>query len=154
MAKCPNTILASGSQVGGVAAEERLWARPEDMTQVRPTFVLTNVTPGSDLMGSTVAALAASAVALRPQAYGFSVSALDFATNLYPVMRANEGLWSQAYPDAALVRVPHCAPHITSGPLHACAVGVCLGYPKLASCQQNALRKALLRLGALLSFWP
>ena len=97
-------------QVGDVTTEEGLWARPEDMTQLRPTYSLSAAAPGSDLTGATVAALAATAVALKPQAYGFAVNALQTATALYPIMTANEGLWSSAYADASAV----CQPPATS----------------------------------------
>ena len=91
-------------QVGDVATEEGIWARPENEAAVlRPTSTLTPLAPGSDLTGAAVAALAATAVALRTKAYGYSVAALDTATSLYPTMVANEGLWSAAYADASAV---------------------------------------------------
>lgn len=94
-----------------MALEESIWARPEDMTQLRPTSTVSPTAPGSDLTGATVAALAATSVALKSQAYGSSVTALTTALTLYPIMRANEGLWSDAYDDASAVSVLQMCRH-------------------------------------------
>ncbi|KAK9805406.1 hypothetical protein WJX73_001936 [Symbiochloris irregularis] len=90
-------------QVGNVARETSLWTRPEDMTELRPTTTLDNTTGASDMYGAAIAALAATSLALTGPAFGFSLQAMDYATSLYPLMLANEGLWSAAYPDGSLL---------------------------------------------------
>lgn len=91
-----------------MSVETSLWTRPEDMTEVRPTTVVSNATGASDMYGVAVAALAATSLALTGPAFGFSLQAMDYATSLYPLMLANEGLWSVADPDGGSVSEGWC----------------------------------------------
>ena len=50
--------------------EQALWARPEDMTQPRPSCTVSLLQPGTDVMASAVAALAATSVALQVRLSG------------------------------------------------------------------------------------
>ena len=76
-------------QVGDGNIDHLFWGRPEDMTMERPSFYLTEDAPGSDLVGETAAALAASSMvyrilndtALADEALSHARVLFDFANN-------------------------------------------------------------------------
>ena len=75
-------------QVGDGNIDHVFWGRPEDMTMERPSFYLTEDAPGSDLVGETAAALAASSMVYR------SINDLDLADE---ALRHAEELFDFAY---------------------------------------------------------
>jgi endoglucanase len=52
-------------QVGDADSDHGWWGRPEDNPLYRPAFELSDRAPGSDLLGETAAALAASYLVFR-----------------------------------------------------------------------------------------
>jgi hypothetical protein len=89
-------------QVGIMDLELKLWTRPEDMMQVRPTFVVSPQAPGADLMGHTAAALVVASAALSSAHTAASdgqlaAAALEAAEQLYLLAAANEGLYSDNF---------------------------------------------------------
>ena len=59
------------------------WERPEQMNLTRPAFVINSTFPGSDMMGSTAAAMAASAIVFNKTDSSYSSQLLDTADTLY-----------------------------------------------------------------------
>ncbi len=64
MVKCHVAPDVFYGQVGSVALDHDYWGRAEDMTMARPAYKITAQQPGSDLAGSTAAALASAAMLL------------------------------------------------------------------------------------------
>ena len=63
--------------------DEQLWIRPEQLNTTRPSYVVNNSRPGSDLLGSTAAALAASSVVFQPVNSSYAQQLVDTAEILY-----------------------------------------------------------------------
>lgn len=59
------------------------WTRPEDEDAARPVYVLSATVPGSDLLGSASAALAAVALTLGTSDGAYAASASWHAEQLY-----------------------------------------------------------------------
>ncbi|KAL3143651.1 hypothetical protein ABBQ38_002447 [Trebouxia sp. C0009 RCD-2024] len=88
--------LAFTGQIGNVGDDHASWGRPEDMTEPRPGFDLTPTAPGSDLLGQTVAALAAIAIVFQNIEPSYSNMLEAHARDLYVFATAYEGKYSDA----------------------------------------------------------
>ena len=75
-------------QVGHGQSDHNFWGRPEELAMHRPTYVLNEKKPGTDLAAEVAAALAASSIFLRntdpelaEDALSHSVEIFQFADN-------------------------------------------------------------------------
>ena len=76
-------VAAASAQVGSYVVDQQHWIRPEQLNTTRPAFVVNNSRPGSDLLGSTAAALAASSLVFRPVNSSYAQQLVDTAVILY-----------------------------------------------------------------------
>ena len=88
------------AQVGSEGADHGYWGRPEDMAMPRPVLVVDGPggKPGSDVVGGAVAALAATAVALKHTDPAFASACVASARDLYGLATTYEGTYSSALP--------------------------------------------------------
>lgn len=70
-------------QVGNYVIDSQYWGRPENMNMSRPCYVINATAPGSDLLGSTAAALAASAMVFNSSDAAYADKLLQTAEVLY-----------------------------------------------------------------------
>ena len=68
------------------------------MTTYRPSFSVTDGTPGSDLTGETAAALAAGSMAFRDTDSAYADTLLDHARRLFTFADTYQGLYTAAIP--------------------------------------------------------
>ena len=89
-------------QVGDGHIDHLFWGRPEDMTMERPSFYLTEDAPGSDLVGETAAALAASSIVYRNlNDTALADQALTHARELFEFANNFRGVYTDSIPEAA-----------------------------------------------------
>lgn len=89
------------AQVGEGKIEHKKWRRPEDMLKEPRVGIPVNAShPGSDVAGSTAAALAASALIFREQNFTYSEQLLDSAVELHAFATKHRGKYSDSIPDA------------------------------------------------------
>ncbi|XP_070534191.1 endoglucanase 4-like [Ptychodera flava] len=81
-------------QVGDGDLDHREWNRPEDLTTERPSSYVDNRTPGSDVLGETVAALSGCSLIFTEVDPVYAARCLEEAKDLYR-MATN---WRGAYP--------------------------------------------------------
>ena len=72
-----------GCQVGSYVIDSGYWVRPEEMNMSRPSYVVNNTSPGSDLLGATAAAMASSAMVFKASNSSYSSQLLQTAQTLY-----------------------------------------------------------------------
>ena len=70
-------------QVGSFLIDSQTWDRPERMSMSRPVYLVNNTAPGSDVMGSAAAALAASAIVFKDSDPNYSSRLGNVAAILY-----------------------------------------------------------------------
>lgn len=70
-------------QVGSFAIDAQSWNRPELMNMSRPVYTVNNTVPASDLLGSSAAALAASALVFKDSDPTYSSQLGETAAILY-----------------------------------------------------------------------
>lgn len=82
------------AQVADGDADHSWWGRPEDNHQFRPTFTLGAGKPkgGADIMGETVAAMAAGYAVFKSHDAGFANGLLSDAKQLYNLAKQNPGV--------------------------------------------------------------
>ena len=89
-------------QVGDGNIDHLFWGRPEDMTMERPSFYLTKDAPGSDLVGETAAALAASSMVYRIlNDTDLADNALHHARELFDFANNYRGIYTDSIPESA-----------------------------------------------------
>ena len=89
-------------QVGDGNIDHVFWGRPEDMKMERPSFYLTEDAPGSDLVGETAAALAASSMIYRIlNDTALADVALRHAEELFEFANNYRGIYTDSIPEAA-----------------------------------------------------
>lgn len=76
-------IFWESLQVGSYYIDAAYWVRPEEMNESRPAYVINSTAPGSDVLGSTAAALAASSLVFKASDSNYSAILLDTAEILY-----------------------------------------------------------------------
>ncbi|KAJ8041630.1 Endoglucanase [Holothuria leucospilota] len=89
------------AQVGDGFVDHGNWGRPEEMTVSRPAFLLDQTKPGSDVVGETVAALAAASIAFKDKDANYADELLLNAKLLFPFAVAFQGKYSDSIPNAA-----------------------------------------------------
>ena len=70
-------------QVGSYAIDATYWGRPENMKLQRPAYEVTQSAPGSDLLASTAAALAAASMVFQPTNQTYATQLISTAEALY-----------------------------------------------------------------------
>lgn len=89
------------AQVGEGRIEHKKWRRPEDMLKGPRVGIPVNAShPGSDVVGSTVAALAASALVFRDVDFAYSEDLVESAEELLAFGQKHRGKYSDVIPDA------------------------------------------------------
>ena len=89
-------------QVGDGNIDHLFWGRPEDMTMERPSFYLTEDAPGSDLVGETAAALAASSIIYRNlNDTVLADGAVSHARELFDFANNYRGSYTDSIPESA-----------------------------------------------------
>ncbi|KAK9803902.1 hypothetical protein WJX72_003331 [[Myrmecia] bisecta] len=101
MLKCKIGDNQYVGQVGLYSSLQTYYGRPEQMTGSRPVFVLDQDHPGSDLLGSTAAALAAASMVFEGVDTAYHNQLLTAAEDLYSFATAYKGKYSDSIPDAA-----------------------------------------------------
>ncbi|XP_070565336.1 endoglucanase A-like isoform X2 [Ptychodera flava] len=91
------------AHVGSVSGDHGYWGRPEDMTMARPAYKLNETLPGTDCVGSTVAALAAASIAFKDRDANYSALLLQEARELYTFAYDFRGNYGNSIPEAATV---------------------------------------------------
>jgi hypothetical protein len=84
--------------VGDIKLDHQYWGRPENMNMQRPAYAVDAKRPGSDLMGSAAAGLAAASVALKQDSAQSAVLYLARAELLYKMATKNRGLYNKFIP--------------------------------------------------------
>ena len=69
--------------MGRFDTDDAYWGKPENMNVSRPVGFVTRAGPGSDLLGGTAAALAASAMVFAPTDAAYAEQLTDLAIKLY-----------------------------------------------------------------------
>ena len=87
-------------QVGDGDIDHSYWGRPEDMKLVRPVYDINENRPGSDLVGETAAALAATSLVFKEVDPEYSELLLNHAKELYSFAMEFRGLYHESIPDA------------------------------------------------------
>ncbi|GMH34490.1 hypothetical protein BSKO_02324 [Bryopsis sp. KO-2023] len=95
----PNEFYA---QVGTGTGEHKIWMPPEEMLKdwERIGFKLNETRPGSDVVGSTAAALAATSMVFKKHDPMYSAELLQHARELYDFGNGFRGKYSDIIPDA------------------------------------------------------
>ncbi|XP_064611792.1 endoglucanase E-4-like [Liolophura sinensis] len=88
-------------QVGDGGKDHAYWGRPENMTMERPAFKVTASSPGSDVVGETAAAFAASSIAFRRVDATYSAKLLQHAKQLYEFADKHREIYSISVQAAA-----------------------------------------------------
>ncbi|CAF3760770.1 unnamed protein product [Rotaria sordida] len=88
-------------QVGDGHADHASWSRPEDWTNPRSAWKVTVQKPGSDLVGETAAALAATSIVFRSVDPEYQSILLTHARQLYDFANENRGKYSDSITNAA-----------------------------------------------------
>ena len=70
-------------QVGSTTLDAAYWGKPEQMTMARPASVISATSPGSDLLGATAAALAATAMVFKSSDPAYAATLTSTARTLY-----------------------------------------------------------------------
>jgi len=86
------------AQVGDGNADHAYWGRPEDMHMNRPCKWINPGTPGSDIVGESVAAMAAGSIAFRSKDAGYADQLLNAAKQMYSFARAHRGVFHGSAP--------------------------------------------------------
>lgn len=80
--------------MGSFAADRAFWGRPELMAMVRPAAVVNAAgAPGTDLLASTAAALAAAGMALAADDLAYSTHLIVTAQQLYGCVPGVSLMW-------------------------------------------------------------
>ncbi|KAK0059952.1 endoglucanase A [Biomphalaria pfeifferi] len=83
------------AQIGDGNTDHAYWGRPEDMTMVRPCIYINTTFKGSDVLGETVAALAAGSITFQAKgAIFYSEQLYSAAKSLYAFAMDNRGLYN------------------------------------------------------------
>ncbi|XP_077864384.1 endoglucanase F-like [Saccoglossus kowalevskii] len=80
-------------QVGDGAEDHKRWGRAEEMDIERPSFKVTPSLPGSDVVGETVAALSATAIAFKDANKPYAALLLQNAKELYDFASTYRGIY-------------------------------------------------------------
>jgi len=86
------------AQVGDGNADHAYWGRPEDMHMARPCKYINSGTPGSDITGESVAAMAAGSIAFRDKDAGYADQLLNKAKSLYSFSKQHRGVFHGSAP--------------------------------------------------------
>ncbi|XP_063240585.1 uncharacterized protein LOC134541243 [Bacillus rossius redtenbacheri] len=87
------------AQVGSGWIDHQTWGRPEDMTEVRPSYMINATHPGSDLAAETAAALAASYLVFKDVNSTYANILLSHAKQLYSFAYKYRGKYTDAFDD-------------------------------------------------------
>lgn len=92
------------AQVGRGTIEHKEWNRPEVLLKdkVRIGIMVNETNPGSDVAGSTAAALAAASILFREVDFDYSEELLEHAIDLQEFARKFKGFYSDSIPDAEI----------------------------------------------------
>ncbi len=88
-------------QVGQGSADHAVWAAPELMTMVRPSYKIDAAHPGSDLAAEAAAALASTAMAFRSVDPTYAATLIQHAEQLFSFADTYRGKYSDSIADAA-----------------------------------------------------
>ena len=94
------------AQVGDRFLDDNEWTRPENMTTDRPSYLVNDSAPGSDLTGETAAALAAGSMAFRDTDSAYADTLLDHARQLFTFADTYQGLYKDVIPTGGRYRLP------------------------------------------------
>merc|ERR1712121_103157 len=86
------------AQVGDGNADHAYWGRAEDMNMARPCKWIEGGTPGADIAGGSVAALAAASIGFRQSDAGYADRLLNSAKGLYNFAKSHRGTFSGSAP--------------------------------------------------------
>jgi len=86
------------AQVGDGNADHAYWGPPESMNMNRPCKWIDAGTPGSDITGETVAALAAGSIAFQSKDAAYAGQLLTAAKSLYAFSKAHRGVFHGSAP--------------------------------------------------------
>ncbi|XP_056021967.1 uncharacterized protein LOC130054902 isoform X2 [Ostrea edulis] len=99
--KCWNTNKTIYyAQVGNGAQDHSKWRRPENITTPRPVYYLDTNKKGSDVVGETVAAMAAGAIVFKDKDPVYSQRLHSSAESLYGFAKTIKGLYNSDISDA------------------------------------------------------
>ena len=88
-------------QVGNGEIDHKTWGRDTDLkASDRPSYVLNETKPGSEVAGETAAALAASSIVFKSRDPAYSARLLKHATQLWTFGNRYRGKYSDSIPDA------------------------------------------------------
>ncbi|XP_061173726.1 uncharacterized protein LOC133182894 [Saccostrea echinata] len=89
------------AQVGNGEQDHSLWRRAEDITTARPVYYLDTNKKGSDVVGETVAAMAAGAMVFKDKDAAYSQKLQSSAESLYSFSKTIKGLYNNDISDGA-----------------------------------------------------
>jgi endoglucanase len=87
------------AQVGTGGADHSFWGAAEVAPTARPAFVITESCPGSDVVGQSAAALAASSILFKPSDPTYAATLLSHARSLYEFADTFRGTYDACIPD-------------------------------------------------------
>jgi endoglucanase len=87
------------AQVGTGAADHTFWGPPEVAPTARPSFKITESCPGSDVVGESAAALAASSILFQSSDATYAATLLSQAKSLYEFADSFRGTYDACIPD-------------------------------------------------------
>jgi endoglucanase len=89
------------AQVGTGGADHSFWGPAEVAPTARPAFAITESCPGSDVVGQSAAALAASAILFKTSDATYSATLLSQAKSLYEFADNFRGTYDACIPDVS-----------------------------------------------------
>ena len=98
--KCHPSKYVFYGQVGDGNKDHAYWGRPEDMTMARPSYSITENSPGSELAAETAAALAAASIVFRGVDNTYASTLVQHASDLYEFADKKRGSYHDAIPNA------------------------------------------------------
>lgn len=87
------------AQVGTGGADHSFWGAAEVAPTPRPAFAVTEACPGSDVVGQSAAALAASSILFKPSDPTYAATLLSHARSLYEFADTFRGTYDACIPD-------------------------------------------------------
>ncbi len=87
------------AQVGTGAADHTFWGPAEVAPTARPSFKVTEACPGSDVVGQSAAALAASSILFKSSDASYAATLLSHAKSLYEFADSYRGTYDACIPD-------------------------------------------------------
>ncbi|XP_077995022.1 endoglucanase E-4-like [Glandiceps talaboti] len=100
-------------QLGDKDIDHKYWGRPEEMTMERPPYRVNTSVPGSDVAGSTSAALASVSLAYLDKDANYSKRLLDAAKVLFEFADTYRGFFREAFEDPEAKSVYTTGDHYT-----------------------------------------